>query len=100
LIGGSIASTPAYLLDENAFGGGVAKREPSSIDLTKDGAVARNFCDERLFAESHLTNSLAEFRRTGQFADPTERSSRQLAQRHKALWDRSTHHKVIETRFQ
>ncbi len=72
-------SAPTELLDDDAPGRAVAEGNTGPVDLANERSRTSHFGDEGRFAEAHFAHSLAKIRFSGQFADPTQGPSGQLA---------------------
>jgi len=84
-------SAPADLLYQDMHGGIMAECETSAVYLTQDRAIAGDFCDKGLFAETHFSYPLAKFVAARQIAHSAQCARRELAQRNE-IYERETTH--------
>ena len=73
-------SASADLLYEDTFCRRVTEGKPGTVNLAKDSFRPRDLGDKSLFAKTHLSDSLAKFRASREFADTPKSASGKLAE--------------------
>ena len=79
MVGSSGTTTDWF--DQDTLGCAVAQGDAVTVNLAEDRSGAGDLGNEGGLTEPHLTDTLAKFGVAGQFADPAQGASRELAER-------------------